>query len=80
MPNDEKEQNRLDLHHHIHRLKLDGQLFRSPIPRDVSRILDLGTGTGIWAIEMADEFPTAKVIGTSERGDYGHCLTLQETI
>ncbi|KAH1497616.1 hypothetical protein LV164_004456 [Aspergillus fumigatus] len=63
MPNDEKEQNRLDLHHHIHRLKLDGQLFRSPIPRDVSRILDLGTGTGIWAIEMADEFPTAKVIG-----------------
>ncbi|GIK01893.1 hypothetical protein Aspvir_005934 [Aspergillus viridinutans] len=63
MPNDEKEQNRLDLHHHIHRLKLDGQLFRSPVPSDVSRILDLGTGTGIWAIEVADQFPKATVIG-----------------
>ncbi|GIJ88084.1 hypothetical protein Asppvi_007000 [Aspergillus pseudoviridinutans] len=52
-----------NMHHHIHRLKLDGQLFRSPIPSDVSRILDLGTGTGIWAMEVADEYPKAKVIG-----------------
>jgi cyclopropane fatty-acyl-phospholipid synthase-like methyltransferase len=28
------------------------------------RVLDLGTGTGIWAIDFADEHPSAEVIGT----------------
>ncbi len=27
-------------------------------------MLDIGTGTGIWAIDFADEFPGARVIGT----------------
>jgi methylase of polypeptide subunit release factors len=27
-------------------------------------VLDLGTGTGIWAIDFADQFPSAMVIGT----------------
>jgi SAM-dependent methyltransferase len=27
-------------------------------------VLDFGTGTGIWAIDFADEFPSATVIGT----------------
>ncbi len=27
-------------------------------------MLDFGTGTGIWAIDFADEFPSATVIGT----------------
>ena len=28
-----------------------------------ARVLDLGTGTGIWAIEVADEYPSAEVLG-----------------
>ena len=63
LPNDEIEQARLDLQHHIYRLCLGGALFRAPINNPQS-VLDIGTGTGIWAIEFADEFPGAVVIGT----------------
>ncbi|KAG5659824.1 hypothetical protein KAF25_002383 [Fusarium avenaceum] len=30
----------------------------------VKTAVDIGTGTGIWAMDFADEFPNAKVIGT----------------
>jgi methylase of polypeptide subunit release factors len=42
---------------------LDGELYRAPISDSVSRVLDIGTGTGIWAIDMADKFPNAHVTG-----------------
>ncbi len=45
-------------------LVVDGKLYRAPIPNDVQRVLDVGCGTGIWAIEFADEHPSAHVIGT----------------
>ncbi|KFY33583.1 hypothetical protein V494_07502 [Pseudogymnoascus sp. VKM F-4513 (FW-928)] len=62
MPNDDKEQDRLDLVHHVWRLILRGELHRAPIPETVQRVLDIGTGTGIWAMEFADEFRNATVI------------------
>jgi trans-aconitate methyltransferase len=54
----------LDLFHHIFRLIIGGPLFRAPIDSHPQRALDFGTGTGIWAIEFADQFPSATVIGT----------------
>ncbi|KAK3316026.1 methyltransferase [Apodospora peruviana] len=76
LPNDEAEQDRLDLQHHIWRLLLKGALYTAPLklpdpvsdvpvgPDDAAfRILDLGCGTGIWAIDMADELPQASVSG-----------------
>ncbi|KAK6541922.1 hypothetical protein TWF694_007697 [Orbilia ellipsospora] len=63
-PVDEMEQDRLDLMHHIFKLLLHGELYISPIGENPQRILDIGTGTGIWAIEVADLFPSASVVGT----------------
>ena len=40
-----------DLQHAIFVLLLKGQLARSPI-KEPQRVLDIGTGTGIWAIEF----------------------------
>ncbi|KEZ44048.1 hypothetical protein SAPIO_CDS3786 [Scedosporium apiospermum] len=56
---------RLELQHHMFTLTYDGQLYVSPAAKDkpVSRVLDCGTGTGIWAIDFADEHPDAAIIG-----------------
>jgi len=57
----------LDFHHEIFLWLLEGQLYQAPIGDDVQRILDVGTGTGIWAVDMADKNPEAEVIGTDLR-------------
>lgn len=48
--------------HHIFKQLIGGALYRAPIPPNPRRILDFGTGTGIWAIELyvpskASRFP-----------------------
>ncbi|CAG8908866.1 unnamed protein product [Penicillium egyptiacum] len=64
LPNDEPEQDRQDLLHHVRNLVLNGCLFRAPLDSNIKRALDIGTGTGIWAIDFADSFPSAEVTGT----------------
>lgn len=46
MPNDEMEQDRLDIMHNMLMRLLDGKHFLSPIPEEkLKRVLDVGTGT-----------------------------------
>jgi methylase of polypeptide subunit release factors len=42
---------------------MDGKLYFAPI-ESPKRVLDIGTGTGIWAMDFGDEFPEAEVTGT----------------
>jgi SAM-dependent methyltransferase len=53
---------RVDLFYHALRIVFDSVLFFAPIQEPQS-ILDVGTGTGIWAIDVADAHPQAEVIG-----------------
>ncbi|KAK8040255.1 hypothetical protein PG991_000043 [Apiospora marii] len=63
LPNDPKEQDRLDFQHNVYKLLIEGRLYLAPI-RDPRHVLDLGTGTGIWANEFAQAHPEARVLGT----------------
>jgi len=60
-PNDEQALDQMDIEHHNQGLML-GKLHMSPL-RDPQEILDVGTGTGIWAIDMADTYPAALITG-----------------
>jgi len=67
-PNDEPEQDRLDMQHAIFRYGLDGRLFLAPVPKDdLHNILDVGCGTGLWAMDVADHNPQAQVLGCDLR-------------
>lgn len=62
-PTDEQEANRMDIEHHNQLLQLDGKLHLCPV-QNPEQILDIGTGSGIWAIDMADQYPNCQVLGT----------------
>ncbi|TVY73878.1 putative methyltransferase tdiE [Fusarium oxysporum f. sp. cubense] len=62
--NDEQQNESMDIVHHFLSLLLDDKLFLSPLKDNIQSALDIGTGTGIWAIDFADQFPGAKVVGT----------------
>ncbi|KAF7544847.1 hypothetical protein G7Z17_g9627 [Cylindrodendrum hubeiense] len=50
--------------HHVLTLVLDGELHLAPISKDIKKAVDIGTGTGVWAIDFADKYAGAHVIGT----------------
>ncbi|RAH50267.1 class I SAM-dependent methyltransferase [Aspergillus brunneoviolaceus CBS 621.78] len=63
LPCDEQEQDRLDIFHKLftEARKSDGLIY-APHPPN-GRFLDLGCGTGIWAIDVAHKYPKAHVVG-----------------
>lgn len=71
LPADDEEQSRLDLQHNALVCFLGG-LFPwpdrvnealRPQPGYTPGVLDIGTGSGIWAIQMARRYPHAEVVG-----------------
>ncbi|KAL1991213.1 hypothetical protein VTN49DRAFT_5717 [Thermomyces lanuginosus] len=62
LPNDESENDRLDMVHEMCLQILHRKLYLAPI-KNPQRVIDLATGTGIWAIDFGDLHPSAEVIG-----------------
>ncbi|KAF7976349.1 hypothetical protein HWV62_5921 [Athelia sp. TMB] len=71
LPADEDEIKRSGLHHRVVNWIFAGKNYVGPVKEILSinrghrksRVLDLGTGGGNWAIDIADEFPAVDVIG-----------------
>ncbi|CCE28050.1 uncharacterized protein CPUR_01524 [Claviceps purpurea 20.1] len=65
LPNDNQQIESVELSHHYLTILFDDRLFLAPLDKDkIHQVLDVGTGSGIWAIEFADRYPNASVIGT----------------
>ncbi|BCR93304.1 class I SAM-dependent methyltransferase [Aspergillus luchuensis] len=63
LPCDEEEQDRLDIFHKLFTVaRVSESLIYAPHPPN-GRFLDLGCGTGIWAIDVAHKYPNAFVAG-----------------
>ena len=47
---------KIDLQHHLFVMSLHGELHLAPLKEGMHDVLDVGTGTGIWAIEFGTAF------------------------
>lgn len=71
-PNDESEAKRMALQHELFKLCLGGALVDTKLPFGTSApahasspftILDVGSGSGLWACEMAQAYPHVNILG-----------------
>ncbi|KAK3956947.1 S-adenosyl-L-methionine-dependent methyltransferase [Pseudoneurospora amorphoporcata] len=64
-PNDPKHIEALDLYYHAADMMFGGKLHRAPlIEGKFENAIDIGTGSGWWAIDFADKYAKCNVIGT----------------
>jgi hypothetical protein len=65
----------MDLTYHSILRMFDGKPFFAPI-ENPQRIVDMGTGTGIWVVDVGDQYPSAhgkppkSSIATGHLGSY----------
>ncbi|KAI1141890.1 S-adenosyl-L-methionine-dependent methyltransferase [Hypoxylon sp. FL0543] len=62
LPADKQEQERMNLQHEISVEVHSGELYLCPA-KSPRTVLDVGTGTGIWAVEFARRHPESEVLG-----------------
>ncbi|KAH9896388.1 S-adenosyl-L-methionine-dependent methyltransferase [Xylariomycetidae sp. FL2044] len=63
--NDEQQNEAMDINHHVQTLAQGDKLYLAPVEIEkIQKVVDIGCGTGIWAIDFADLCPNAEVIGT----------------
>jgi hypothetical protein len=64
LPSDEREEDRLLIQHLLCFQALGDRLILAPIHATPQIVLDIGTGFGSWAMDFADHYPSAVVVGT----------------
>ncbi|KAJ0313698.1 hypothetical protein COL516b_000639 [Colletotrichum fioriniae] len=71
-----------NMQHHICLITLGGRLGLAPPCQPdvkVNRVLDVGTGTGIWAIQFGDDHPEAEA-SSNMMMDFGCVLTVDQVL
>jgi tRNA G46 methylase TrmB len=62
------------MQHALFKMALDDRLFLAPIDKEnTEHILDVGCGTGLWCIDVADEMPNTQVLGFDLRSVSVQC-------
>ena len=69
-PNDSNAQDQQDLTHHLWTLALKGKLYLAPI-KTLQRILDLGTGLGIWVVDVGERGRVTEIVVTIRAPAHG---------
>ncbi|KAK0649060.1 S-adenosyl-L-methionine-dependent methyltransferase [Cercophora newfieldiana] len=63
-PVDAVQNSAFDILHNAQLIALDNKLFQSPLGDELGKVLEIGTGTGMWVVDLAHQYPTASVTGT----------------